>query len=93
MSDDKRPIAVGDMVMIVRPMPCGHGAIGKPFIVAELARVGFCICKYCNKQYDGIKLAAMFQKGVPVGVDVGRLQRIDPPSKETTTEQEKELTT
>lgn len=96
MSDGQ--IKAGDLVMVVRPIPCNCSgsdkSIGKIFSVVDTWR-NITVCHYCRKFYNS---SPVWIAGDVVGEDTGyefsRLIRIDPPaaSATRTTEREKETT-
>lgn len=70
-----KPISVGDLVMVVRPLECGcTHAIGYPFTVLAITRSD-ATCTECLKYHENILLARLDDEG---WLDVSALQRIDP---------------
>ena len=79
-----RPIAVGDLVQVVRPPPCGCAtSLGNVFVVTQLLIVGR-YCVVCGET-DQASLAARgmgtHTNGKPFSICVKRLRRIPPLSE------------
>ncbi len=77
-------IKVGDLVMVVRGMPCCgiSKTLGKPFIVAGIKTntLPCCFCKKVERSIDALDSGQW--------VPFHQLTRIDPPAIPETTEQE-----
>lgn len=86
-----KPIAVGDLVMIVRPRACcpQYSQFGLPFKVAAIGvPSGLLRCTHCKKLHK----IAHVQDGVDgLWVETSRLKRIDPPSLDESTETREEI--
>lgn len=83
-----KPIAAGDLVMVVKPMYCCGNAskVGVVFRVQKIAK-GTARCPYCNAKVSGT-----FADRFPgKGPDVSRLIRIDPPALPESVETEREV--
>ncbi len=75
---DDSPISVGDLVAVVRPMPCGCGdSIGWVYKVTKIAKQDHYTsgCRFCGKDYQ-VGLLAYREDGC--GADLYRLKRIPP---------------
>lgn len=90
-----KPIAAGDLVCVIRPMPCcgSPRAVGWHFTVQRIEPARTYDCSLCGHTVsDGRPLA--FGNGPEHDgfMDVSLLQRIDPAAKKESTETELELT-
>ncbi len=88
-------IRAGDLVMIVRAMPCCGaltGVEGAPFVVTRVIRIYFNTrCVSCRHLFLGDGLAAM-GSAINRPIRLERLQKINPPAIKQSTERETELT-
>lgn len=84
-------IKIGDLVMVVKPMPCcGYsGALGKVCIVVDrhIREMGECV--HCGHTEKNVNAVALDDGHVR---NIARLIKIDPPSLQDETITEKELT-
>lgn len=85
----ERPIAVGDMVQVIRPRECCQHAsrFGIIFTVAEIRLAGNIRCILCGNVFPCQRVSDGVKEG---WWELSRLKRIDPPppQDETTTERE-----
>lgn len=86
------PIRVGDLVQIVKPMPC-CGRLGKhygdTFTVSEIITTRFVnACAYCGARYAGTYAV---DPADDLAAEVRRLKRIPPLSELESTETKEEL--
>ena len=75
---DNDEIKVGDLVMVVKGLPCCGKAInmGAIFIVTEIVRFRLLRCVSCKEPYPLIVGAMGYKEGLLIDC----LKRIDPPS-------------
>jgi len=89
MEDAMSDIKVGDLVMVVRGMTCCGaitGSEGAVFQVTELApTVGKCLV--CRSSHSP---GTAHSKEVPAGIDLDRLRKIEPLSREDSIETTKQ---
>ena len=89
MSNDIKP---GDLVMVVKPLPCGckgsRQSIGRVFVVARLSTEKS-YCAYCKEPF-GVITKANTADGV--NYRLTRLIKIDPPKQPETVERHDEVT-
>lgn len=80
------PIKAGDLVQIVKAMPCGcHTRIGYPFVVKKILTFNQAYCTDCGALYAGItKVAETGLIGKDQFFDVRCLIKINPPPLEET---------
>jgi hypothetical protein len=74
-------IRAGDLVVVVRGLPCAVGdmnAVGYVFQVREIIQNATASCVRCHGKHAGVTLALV--RGTE-GVELSRLQRIDPPAE------------
>jgi hypothetical protein len=85
-------IKVGDLVMVVKPKPCGcAGSIGKLFIVTGFDRrpVVF-LCSSCGHEWGETSTPGVL--GLEdKSINPARLIKIDPPALPESLEREKEI--
>lgn len=75
MSD--KPISKGDLVMVVKPCPCGcTHLMGKVFKVGDFRQWGSTMCRQCQRTHPG-QLNAFDDAGNDI-CGVWRLKRLDP---------------
>lgn len=91
MSD--KPIQTGDLVMIVRPAPCGCATLlGTPFTVSGWTDGAFFSCVHCRYTWDnGLNRPCGVLGYRDYGIDPRRLIRIDPPAQIESTRTEETL--
>jgi hypothetical protein len=82
-------IKAGDLVMVVRPMPCCGNArsIGKVFEVRRVTR-DLARCPHCKTEFEETYANAVNGRGW----EVPRLIRIDPPALPESIDAEREVT-
>ena len=84
-------IKAGDLVMVVRPLPCcGHAKhIGRTFVVGHVARL-MGKCPNCKEWFSAVDCAMEVEENV--GMLVQCLIRIDPPALPESIDTEREVT-
>ena len=84
-----KPIAVGDLVMISKPVSCcgGTGGIGYVGTVESAPFVKDGHCLQCGRK--GTPLVVWIGRTSPTSVD--RLIRIDPPAQDESTSSDRQL--
>jgi hypothetical protein len=87
-----RNIKAGDLVMVVKPKPCGCAdTIGTPFTVKRIephALIGK--CKICGREWLN-RGWLFFSDGANTGANSSMVIKIDPPALPESLEREKEL--
>ena len=80
-------IKVGDLVMVIRPIPCclRNDSGGKIFVVAEIRPVGCPWCPACNAHRPELHAIS---KDREFRIMLSRLRRIDPIAEPETTQEE-----
>lgn len=88
------PIKVGDLVMVVKPPPCGcTRTVGWIFTVQSFGRW----TGYCNSCKSGYPISVMAESGIPwvlntYAFSLDRLKRIPPLSELDDVKQDEEIT-
>lgn len=80
MSD--KPIAVGDLVQVVRSThECGNQFIGWVFIAVEILPKQLATCSHCNKPSITNEVSVWGKHSRRFGFPLSWLKRIDPPAE------------
>jgi hypothetical protein len=82
-------IKKGDLVMITKTLPCGHGRVGLPFIVEDVRLSKTSLCAVCGREYPAALCVFKTDKEC---VELYRIIKIDPPALTDETKTHKELT-
>lgn len=90
-----KPIAAGDLVMVVRGRQCcgWPSAIGKVFVVQAVVIGSNCYCDACKTEVpdDIARTGGLSPRGRLVGIELSRLIRIDPPALPESVETDREV--
>ena len=75
----ERPIAVGDLVQVVRPTPCcgNENNLSRIFVVEAIGRFGD-FCMYCGRRVRLVSAQGLVGAGTTNSVRLSRLKRIPP---------------
>ena len=88
-------IKAGDLVMVVRPMPCCGNLswVGRIFKAGVVEQCSYG-CSQCGRHSIELttELSGFSPIGQPYAVEISRLIKIDPPAQPESTETRKEIT-
>ena len=85
-----KPISVGDLVMVVRPVNCGHSCgVGRAFIVRVITD---CFSYQCGECSRGGGYSVGVEDEAKNWYSIGRVKRIDPPALPENVDEREELT-